>query len=61
MNIKTFVFTFDSVNDCNKNIGDSICTNLVNEFTNLFNICIAFGGNTENIGCPAKKSSNVFS
>ena len=56
MNIKCFVYIFDSVNDCDENNLNSIGTNLCNEFNNLFNIKIAFGGNAEKYGLARKKS-----
>ena len=56
MNIRCFVYIFDSVHDCNDNNLDNICTNLCNEFNNLFNITISFGGNAENHGFPRKHS-----
>ena len=55
MNIKCFVYIFDSVNDCDENNLNSICTNLCNEFNNLFNIKIAFGGNAEKYWLARKK------
>ena len=47
MNIMCIVYVFQSVKDCTEAACDSICTNLVNEFNNLFDIKIAFGGNAE--------------
>ena len=58
MDIKTFLFTFDSVDDCNERTCDNICTTLVNEFNNLFNLRIAFGGNAANFGSETKQSLN---
>jgi len=56
MNIRCLVYIFDSVSDCNKNILDKMCTNLCNEFNNLFSIKISFGGNSENYGMERKLS-----
>ena len=56
MNIRCFVMIFDSVDDCNDNNLNSVCTNLCNEFNNLFNIKIAFGGNAEKCGLARKNS-----
>ena len=56
MNIRCFVYIFDSVDDCNDTNLDTICTNLCNEFNNLFNITISFGGNAENFDFPRKNS-----
>ena len=58
MDIKTFLFTFDSVNNCNERTCDNVCTTLVNKFNNLFNLHIAFGGNAANFGSEAKQSLN---
>ena len=56
MDIKTIVFIFDSVKDCTETVCDGIGTNLCNEFNNLFNIKIAFGGNAINCGSSVKRS-----
>ena len=58
MDIKTFLFTFESADDCNERTCDNICTTLVNKFNNLFNLRIAFGGNAANFGSETKQSLN---
>ena len=60
MDIKVFVFTFDAVSDCNNTVLDGICTNLVSEFNNQFNLKIAVGGNAANFGSPAFKSLDEY-
>ena len=50
MNINCIVYVFNSVKQCTTTACDAICTNLVNEFNNLFDIRIAFGGNSERYG-----------
>ena len=56
MNIRCLVYIFDSVSDCNEKGLDNICSNFCNEFNNLFNIKISFGGNLENYGMERKLS-----
>ena len=60
MDIKTFIFTFDSVDDCTNVNCNNICNNLVTKFNKRFNIGIAFGGNAELFGGEVKKSVNDF-
>ena len=50
MDVKAIVYTFDSVHDCTDTVCDGICTNLIQEFNNLFNLRIAFGGNAARAG-----------
>ena len=60
MNIMCILIVFDDVDECNPQACDSICTNLVNEFNNLFNLRIAFGGNAENMDCFPPESLDDF-
>ena len=55
MDIKSIVYIFDDINDCNENALDSICTNLVSEFNSKFDIKITFGGNVARFGGSAKE------
>ena len=52
MDLKAIVYIFDSVQDCTTDILDTICTNLVTEFNNKFDIKIQFGGNASKFGAP---------
>ena len=56
VNIRCIVYIFYSVDNCNENNLSNICTNLCNEFNNLFNIKISFGGNAEKYGLARNKS-----
>ena len=58
MDIKSIVFIFDKVEDNNEQMCDAICTNLVQEFNNLFGIQISFGGNAAKFGGTVKISLN---
>ena len=58
MDIKSIVFIFDKVEDNNEQMCDAICTNLVQEFNNLFGIQISFGGNAAKFGGTVKRSLN---
>ena len=61
MDIKTIVHIFDSVNDCNEGVLDSMCTNLVSEFNSKFDIKISFGKNAVKFGAMVKTSlAEVF-
>ena len=55
MDIKTIVYMFDSVNDCNEQSCDGIYTNLVQEFNNLFNIKIASGKMLQSLNVPRRR------
>ena len=56
MDEKCLVFVFDSISDCNSNNCTAICTNLCNEFNNLFDLKISVGGNAVDHGASPKNS-----
>ena len=60
MDNKIIVYMFNSVNNCNKKSCNGTSANLIQEFNNMFNIKIAFGGNAANFGCAEKKSLDDF-
>ena len=48
------------MSNCNNTVLDGICTNLVSEFNNQFNLNIALGRNAANYGSPAIKSLDEY-
>ena len=48
MDIKIIAYMFNSINDWNQNTCDGICNNLIQEFSNLFNIKVVRKINVKN-------------